>query len=655
MYFNFKDEVSSFIKKNVKEIFEIELDNVIISSPPDINFGEFSSTFPFQLAKKLKKPPFDIANEFVEKVKELKDDEIFNYVVDIKPIKGYVNFYLKRDYFFKLLFEKTFSDEISFSGPWDKNLKIIVEHTNINPNKAAHVGHLRNAILGDTLVRVLKTMGFKVETQNYIDNTGVQVADIVVGLKYIRKLPLKEIRELSEGEKFDYYCWDLYTEVGKFYEEDEKRIELRRDTLKHIESGKGELFEISEIVSNSILKCHLKTMKRLGIFYDLLPRESDILHLKFWERAFSLLKEKNVLKFEEEGENRGCWVFKYKLKGKEDTKIIVRSNGTVTYTGKDIAYQMWKFGKLGTDFYYKRFSIEEYPEIWVTTSIERENEAPHPSFGNGDMVFNVIDVRQGYTQNIVYEALKKLGFLMEYENSVHFSYEMVALSPKCAEDLGFSLSEEEKNKTFVEVSGRKGIGVKADDLIDKLEEKAILEIEKRNLSGNNRETAKKIAVGALRYYMLKYTKNSLIVFDMDEALSFEGESGPYIQYSVVRAKNILRKYMEKYGKNLSEIKELIGGCDFSYLKSCDDIWEILFDIFKLGELLHLSFKKREISIFAREIFSISQKFSTFYSKYRILNRASESERVELISFVLIYIYFMEFALSILGIPAVERM
>lgn len=654
MYFDFKDEIATFVKKSVKKIFKIELNNIILTSPPDVSFGEFSSTFPFELAKKLRRSPMDISREFSKKIDEFKDDKIFEYVKDVKHIKGYVNFYLKRDVFFKLLVDKSFSNSISFNGPWNKTLKIIVEHTNINPNKAAHVGHLRNAILGDTLVRLLKVMGFNVETQNYIDNTGVQVADIVVGLKYIKNFSVEDVRKLADGEKFDYYCWDLYTEVGKFYESDEKKLELRRNTLKEIESGSGELYEISEIVSNSILKCHLKTMKRLGIFYDLLPRESDILHLKFWEKAFKLLKEKKVIYFEESGANSGCWVFRYKLKNKDDTKIIVRSNGTVTYTGKDIAYQMWKFGKLGKDFYYKKFLFEDYPEIWITTSDVEEDEE-HPPFGSGDMVFNVIDVRQGYTQNIVYEALKRLGFQEEYNNSVHFSYEMVALSPNCAEELGFSLSEEDKKKSFVEVSGRKGIGVKADDLIDKLIEKASFEIEKRDVEGDVLETAKKIAIGALRYYMLKYTKNSLIVFDMDDALSFEGETGPYLQYSVVRAKNILRKYVEKYNQSMDEIIAIVKNCDFSFLSDFDDIWKILFDIFRMEDLLYLSFKKREISIFAKGIFSISQKFSTFYSKYRILNREDEKERVELLSFLFIYIKFMELGLSVLGIPVVERM
>ncbi len=654
MFFDYREKIGRFITKNVKNIFSVDLEKVVVTSPPQVKFGEYSSTFPFQLAKILKRSPLQIGEEFVNGI-DLSQSEISNFVIKVENIKGYVNFHLKRSIFFRELLNTLLADNKKISGPWDTSLKVIVEHTNINPNKAAHVGHLRNAILGDTLVRLLKKMGFNVEVQNYIDNTGVQVADIVVGLKYLKGMGVKEVKELSQMEKFDYFCWDLYTEVGKFYEKKKENLELRRNTLREIESGKGELYEISEMVSSSIVRCHLKTMKRLGIGYDLLPRESDILHLKFWERAFNLLREKRTIEYENEGENRGCWVFKYLNRGKEDTKIIVRSNGTVTYTGKDIAYQMWKFGKLGVDFYYKKFSTED-GFVWMTTSHKDEGEREHPTFGNGDIVFNVIDVRQGYTQNIVYEALKKLGYKREYENSVHFSYEMVALSPKCAVDLGFKLSEEDKGKNFVEVSGRKGLGVKADDLIDKLLERALEEVKNRDVKPDEmRDTAIKIAVGALRYYMLKYTKNSMIIFDMEDALSFEGETGPYLQYSVVRAKNILRKYMDEYQLDEEDLYDIFRKSVFSEISMEDDIWELLWEFIRLDEMVYNSYKKREISILAKGLFSISQKFSAFYSKYRILKRENKREREELLSFVYIFLKIMEFYLWILGIPIVDRM
>jgi arginyl-tRNA synthetase len=417
--------------------------------------------------------------------------------------------------------------------------KVLVEHTSINPNKAAHIGHLRNAILGDTFVRLLRYAGREVDIQNYIDNTGVQVADVVVGFTHIEKKTRAEIEALARQPRFDYYCWDLYARVSQWYAQDKENLQARRETLHGIEDAASETAAIAELISTAVLRRHLETMERLDIEYDFLPRESEILHLHFWDAAFTKLKESGVLSYENEGKNKGCWVMRRagtspttedtgdteetERISEEDQKVIVRSNGTVGYVGKDIAYHMWKFGLLGRDFAYRKFY--RYPnqhDCWISSL---QGEKDHPHFGDVAEIYNVIDARQSEAQNTVIEALRGLGHNEAADHYTHFSYEMVALTPRCAAELGYTLSDEEKARSYIEVSGRKGFGVKADDLLDQLIASAKNEVDSRHpqLTGAERlSIATQIAIGALRYFMLKFTKQSVIAFDFKEALSFEG-------------------------------------------------------------------------------------------------------------------------------------
>src|SRR6202795_1570222 len=473
--------------------------------------------------------------------------------------------------------------------------KILVEHTSINPNKAAHIGHLRNAILGDTFVRLLRHAGRAVDVQNYIDNTGVQVADVVVGFLHIEKKTRAEIEALTRQPRFDYYCWDLYAHVSQWYTEDKQNLQVRAQTLHAIEDATSEIAAIAELISTAVLRRHLETMDRLDIEYDFLPRESEILHLHFWDAAFAKLKEAGVLTYENEGKNKGCWVMRragtaaksLTTEGTEDTeekiteedqKVIVRSNGTVGYVGKDIAYHMWKFGLLGRDFGYQKFY--RYPNAhvcWISTT---DGEKDHPHFGDVAEIYNVIDARQSEAQNTVIEALRGLGHSEAADHYTHFSYEMVALTPRCAAELGYTLSEEDKARSYIEVSGRKGFGVKADDLLDQLIASAKKEVDSRHpqlADGERLAIATKIAIGALRYFMLKFTKQSVIAFDFKEALSFEGETGPYAQYAVVRATSIFRKGGFDADAFLSDTASRVSKADFAkYLEGepGNSIWEL---------------------------------------------------------------------------------
>ncbi len=543
------------------ELFGVELEQVGAEVPPRPELGDLAFPVSFELAKRIKQStgvktaPRAIAEQLkarLEQSAEVARVEVAG--------AGYLNVFFDRARLLSL-FAPESTANVGDAVP-DRPKKM-VEHTSINPNKAAHIGHVRNAVLGDTFVRVLQGAGERVEVQNYIDNTGVQVADVVVGFMHIENMKLDDIKALDSSlppeRPFDYYCWDLYTQVGLFYRDGDaagapnpELLKLRTDVLHALEEGKNPIAELADYVATRNVECILDTMERLGIRYDLLARESDILHLHFWDRAFELMKSAGVIRLESQGKHAGCWVMPFEshtgTDEHESDKIIVRSNGTVTYTGKDIAYQLWKLGRLGLDFNYTPFrSYADGQVAWVTTTepnAESLPEVPRPNFGGGVKVYNVIDSRQAYPQEIVARGVAAVVPEVGADASVHFGYEMVALSPAACAELGIELSEEDRLRPFIEMSGRKGLGVKADDLIDRLEADALREVSTRHpeLSAEEQSaTAHEIAVGALRYFLLKFTRNSVIAFDFKDALSFEGETGPYCQYAAVRANSIFRK------------------------------------------------------------------------------------------------------------------
>jgi arginyl-tRNA synthetase len=640
--------------------FQIELETIAIEQPPEIKFGEYALPVAFELARRLKKAPRKIAEEIVAELSPLEGFTGFEVAG-----AGYINAKLDRGAAAREI--AAGSEVIAPEMP----LHALVEHTSINPNKAAHVGHLRNAILGDTFVRLLRAAGHKVDVQNYIDNTGVQVADVVVGLMHLEKLSLDGVKALmaeleKRGEKIDYYCWDLYARVSQWYDSDETqkavRKQIRLDTLHAIEEGVSEAAQIGDLISTAILRRHLETMLRLGIEYDLLPRESEILHLHFWNLAFEQLKESGVLYYEEEGRNKGCWVMKRAGTGQdesqdgpnEDAKVIVRSNGTVTYVGKDIAYHLWKFGLLGRDFAYRRFF--EYPDH--TCWISAETGGPdHPHFGGAQAIYNVIDSRQADPQANVIEAMRGLGYAEQADHYTHFSYEMVALTPRCAEELGYEIAEEDRGRPYIEVSGRKGFGVKADDLIDKLVAATQKEVDSRHpeLSAAEREQiAKEIAVGALRYFMLKYTRNTVIAFDFNEALSFEGETGPYMQYAVVRTRSIFRKA----GTTAEQALADFAGVDASpYLagEDGDGIWQVWLRAAKTSLLLDQCIATAEPAYLAKHAFQLAQEFSNFYRKHHILTEPDPQRKKFLLATAAITQRELIRSLEWLGISAPEVM
>jgi arginyl-tRNA synthetase len=611
-----------------------------IEQPRQSEFGDMAVPAAFQLAKQLHQPPRKIAAELVEGVGSIPGVAAMEIAGN-----GYINLRLDRGAYGVALLRGD-SEQACGSGE-----KIIVEHTNINPNKAAHIGHLRNATLGDTFVRMLRARGERVEVQNYIDNTGVQVADVVVGFLLENRKP-DDVRALitDPAVRFDYYCWDLYARISARYNEDPSLAEWRARTLHAIEAGEGEMAEMAQIVSGAIVEAHLATMLRLDVEYDVLPRESEILHLQFWAYAFEQLKHRKAIYRETEGKNAGCWV----MPGlSEEGKVIVRSNGTVTYVGKDIAYQLWKFGLLGKDFYYHPFkTYADGRALWMTTGRAAESAIPAGvEFGHADRVYNVIDARQSYLQEVVVAGLRALGYQTQSEHSVHFSYEMVALSPRCCADLGIHLTEEDRKRPYVEVSGRKGLGVKADDLIDSLISKALEEVAARHPQASPEEQrliATQIAIGALRYFLLKYTRNSVIAFDLQEALSFEGETGPYVQYAAVRARNILRR-LEERGESLPDFACELDAAAMARQLQSEDFWQVLLAASKADSAVDRAVTAGEPAHVAKYAFQLAQAFNNFYHQYPILQEENREKRIFLLWITDFFRRQLERTASILGI------
>ena len=652
MWPRLKRELSDELARAITSRFGVAHEPVL-EVPPRRELGDLASPAAMQLARVLKRAPRQIAEEIAAEIGPAL--AATGWVRETRILgAGYLNFFLHRGAFAARVLAEPLL--VGAEAPAERTGKVILEHTNINPNKAAHIGHLRNAVLGDVLGRALRGLGHDVEIQNYIDDTGVQLADVVVGFLDLRRMTIEEVAALPQP--FDYYCWDLYSEVGRWFEEDRERQAHRRETLHQLEAGAGERAEMARLVARRVVARHLATMARLGITYDLLTHENDILRLDFFTRAFARLQETGAVRLEAAGKNAGCWVMPLRdseeFAGLEDPdKVIVRSDGTVTYVGKDIAYQLWKLGLLGRDFEYRYWSEQG---VWETASTPPpqgdDGILEHPVFGHGFRVINVIDARQSYLQKIVRAGLEALGHREQAARSVHFAYEMVALSPATAQLLGFLVEGDERT---LEMSGRKGIGVKADDLIDRLEAKSREELTARNrdLPAEDLDAlAHQIAVAALRFFMVKATTNRVIAFDFDEALSFEGESGPYLQYSAVRAKNIRRRLREE---GLAETADATAVAALTPDLLTDDLWDLVLAVAQTGEVVERATAGLELSLIARHALELAQRFHAVYHRHPILQEKDEALRTARLAAVDAFTRGLETLVDLLGVPIPERM
>jgi arginyl-tRNA synthetase len=675
MILRFHAAVRAALTDTLLRLYALEpaaLPSIVLEAPPTRAMGDLACPVAFELARRLRKAPRAIAAEIVAAL-----GPIPGVRQAVAAPNGYVNVFLDRAAAVRLALGVA-DDGAPAAEPLLPAEKTIVEHTAINPNKAAHIGHLRNTTLGDTLVRLLRFGGVPVEVQNYIDDTGVQVADVVVGFEHLEHKSLDEVRAIADSTRFDYYCWDLYARVTEWYDADRSRLKVRSETLHAIEHGGNDTAALGAFVADRIVRTHLATMGRLNVDYDLLTWEGDILRLKFWATAFDLLRESGTMFKQTEGKLAGCWVMPIEedptgaanagdaapeppADGDEQReKVIVRSDGTVTYVGKDIAYQYWKLGLLGKDFHYRSFGTRLAGDtLWATTSTPGGDRPDRPAFGRAHAVYNVIDTRQSYLQKLLKQALFTLGHREEAERSTHFSYEMVALSHRTARELGYTGQDE--SKPFVEVSGRKGLGVKADDLLDRLIAKARVEVEARNPSMSADETlrtATMLGVSAVRYFLVKFTRTKMIAFDMDEALAFEGESGPYLQYSVVRAQNIFGKLAARDGVTEDDLAARLASTPADALEPGDDgdaLWGLALEAARLDEVVVQAVRTLEPAVLAKYAFGLAQAFNAVYHRFPILNEEREAHRLWRAAVISAYRRQLTAALGLMGIDVPARM
>jgi len=686
-----KRELESAVSEACLRVFGVPAPRIVLETPPKVELGDLACPVAFELAKVLKRAPRKIAEELAPAL-------TLPSVVVRRSVEGggYVNFFLDRPRVLRdmLVAGSAAPEQDAGAG------KLIVEHTNINPNKAAHIGHLRNAVLGDVLVSTFRRLGRRVEIQNYLDDTGVQVADVVVALQNAEDLvePSRarrlagEIREILdafpehapgvEPRRLGDLAWDLYALAGKSYAADPALEEKRKATLHAIEGAatgheqtpeEAATATLAGRLAEAVVRCHLFTMERVGVTYDLLPRESDILARRFWVKAFELLKAAGAVRLETEGKNAGCWVMPLEgsseFEGMEDAdKILVRSNGTVTYTGKDVAYQLWKLGVLGIDFEYEEVpyrDVDGSPEFHASDGVSplyrtrRDDRGADPSargrFGKGTAVINVIDVRQSYPQKVVKEAVRRAGFAEAADRSVHFAYEMVALTPASAEALGVELTDEDRARPFVEMSGRKGLGVKAEDLLDRLVEKAKEQILSRAAEPPETGRAEAIAVGALRIYMTRFSRNKVIAFDFDEALAFEGDTGPYLQYAAVRAANIFRKLEETGLTGRLDAAEIDGLSALSASALDDGLWDVVRTCSRTLDTLEKVAESLEVSLLVRHALAVAAGFHHLYHTHPIAQERDETTRRARRAALQVVSVHLADLLGVLGVPIPERM
>ena len=590
---------------------------ISLQKPKLPEHGDYATSLVLLLAKDLRKRPLEIAEELKKGLSAVLEFAR----VEIAP-PGYLNFFVQKDDISTLILRKCFANEM----PPARKGKILVEHTSVNPNKAMHVGHLRNAVLGDSIARLLKRSGYSVEVHNYIDDTGVQVADTT------NAVILTKTEQAAE-QSFDDYCWDLYSEINKRYEDEPSLIESRKEISHALESGEGSVASIGKEVVRKIVECHLALLERFGITYDLLVYESDVIGFGFWEDAFEKLKKSPNFFLETEGDQSGCWVLRYE-DDRFGNKIFVRSDGTKVYTAKDTAYHLWKFGLLGKDFSYSKWPYDYNNRSLYRTSIDGETS---DRFGKAERIINIIDERQTYPQEMVRHALKSIGFGTQADSFSHIAYSVVSLSPSTAQALGVDISDGKGSYTL---SGRKGIGVKVSALLELMTSR-ILEIQQnQDLAGE--ASAHDIAVGALKHYLLKYNPTTEIVFDYQQALSVNGDTGCYLQYSHARACSILDK-----GESVEPL----------YHKDeplTDSESELLLMLDQWEGVLEKSVETLNIASIADYAFLLSKAFHIFYQQNPVM-KASTTVRSFRLTLVTAYANVIKDVLSIMGIAAPRRM
>jgi arginyl-tRNA synthetase len=610
-----------------------------VSEPPQKAFGDLSCNVAFDLSKHLKKPPSKIATELVEAIRPRIQG---SYILSVDSVGGHIN--LKANY--SRLSPATISHVLSNPQNYGypdigQGRHIVIEHTSVNPNKAVHVGHLRNVIIGDTLYRIMKATNHRTTILNYVDDSGVQIADIIVGFKFAG-FP---VAPPTKNQKFDHYCGDeVYVKINKIYEIDPQVAEKRKLVLKEIEEGKSEIAHFAMDITLRVLKEQLKTCWRMKVRYDLLNFETHIVGSKLWNRAFELLKSNSIAKYETEGKNKGCWVIGDE---EEEDKVLVRSDGTATYIAKDIPYAAWKLGLVKDPFYYSEYT-KQWDGSWLyATDLIAGINKPFPdnTFNGGERVITIIDSRQSRLQRIISHVLSKIGVGGEHKY-FHLSYEAVTLSFDTAKEFGIDIGD----RQFMHMSGRKGIYINADYVLDALHAKAYEEVRNRNPDFSDQQLntiAEEISISAIRYNMIKQDFDKIITFDIKESLSLEGDTGPYLQYAYARSQRILEKSEQGIiaGRTNSAFDRLTHESEIALIR----------EIAKLDLVVENAAKSLSLKSLARYASNLAMTFNLFYEKVPVLREQDNEVRMARLGLVKAFGITLKNTLEVLGITALDRM
>ena len=621
------DEIRNNLNKVLSEMSISDIDFSVEPAKP--GFGDVSSNVSFLLAKQLKKSPQEIAQLISEHYEQSHHALVSKS--EAHP-SGYLNFFANWEKLSQLILSESDLDTFGFVEI-GKQSTIVVEHTSVNPNKALHIGHIRNIIIGDTVSRILRKADYKVNVLNYIDDSGLQVADILVGFTHFGFN-----QEPPNGKKFDHYCGDdVYVKTTQKYEEDSSLEEIRKNVLKELEDGTSETAKFADTVTRKVLANQLETCWNLSVTYDCLNFESQIIRSGMWSKIFEKLKEMKLVEFENEGKNEGCWVIRGD--GKEEDKVIVRSNGTATYIAKDIPYAAWKLGLLDDPFHYEKYPIEQpnNQKLWQTTL--NDSDSTENNF-TGQKVITVIDSRQDRLQKIITELMAK--FKSVPDAYVHLGYESVTLSSDTAKTLGIVTDGKQ-----AQMSGRKGLYVSADSVYDLLKEKTIQETTQRHPEMSAQEIqsiAHNVAVGTLRYEMIKYDLDKIITFDLTKSLSLEGDTAPYIQYTHARASRILEK---------SERSASID-VDFSLLSEKSEL-DLVKTIGLFGISVKDSANNLSPKVIARYCYDLAVSFNSFYEQNKVLGIGDENLENSRLCLVNSFKMTIERALDLIGIVAPDKM
>ncbi|MSV26372.1 MAG: arginine--tRNA ligase [Nitrosarchaeum sp.] len=619
------------IDNNIHKILDdLSVSDILFSvEPAKPGFGDVSSNVSFLLGKHFKKNPKEIADMLSEKYNQLQSTLVSN--VESHP-SGYLNFFANWEKLNQLILSES---NLDYYGSVDlgKNSIIVVEHTSVNPNKALHIGHIRNIVLGDTISRILKKANYKVNVLNYVDDSGLQVADIIVGFRH-----LGFAQDPPNEKKFDHYCGDdIYVKTTEKYEQDPSLENIRKNILKELEDGTSEIAQFADKITRRVLENQIETCWNLGVYYDCLNFESQIIRSGLWNQIFEKLKEMNLIEFENNGKNIGCWVIRGE--NNDEDKVLVRSNGTATYIAKDIPYAAWKLGLVNDPFNYEKYDKLQPDNriLWQTTLVPNNNFKQNFI---GEKVITVIDSRQDRLQKIITTIMSK--FKSKQDVYIHLGYESVTLSADTAKTLGLNTDGKQ-----AQMSGRKGLYVNADSVYDLLKNKTTDEIRRRHPEMSDfeiKQIAHHISVGTLRYEMIKQDLDKMITFDLTKSLSLDGDTAPYIQYAFARASRIIEKSTRIPSIDI----------DFSLLNDQFEINLIktigLFDMHVMDAAKNLSPK-----VIARYCHDLAVSFNSFYEHVKVIDLGNEKLENSRLCIVNSFKLTLEKALELLGITAPDKM